>query len=191
MTKKKEQHIIKKILAGEITAFSELIDRHQRMAFTVAMNILKNREEAEEVIQDAFLKAYQHIKDFKGQSSFSTWLYKIVYNTAISKKRLKKPINTPLENSEIKFIEMNQSVDSIKKLELNDRKRFLKKAISKLNDDDKTIVLLYYYKEMPVGDIASITNLSLSNVKIKLHRSRQQLFSELSKLLNKEFSTTF
>lgn len=190
MQKNSDIKIIKRIRNGEVIAYSELIDRHQNFAFTVANNILKNREEAEEVIQDAFLKAFKHLNDFKGDSAFSTWLYRIVYNTAVSKKRLKKVSQTPIDDYNIQN-EISHTVESINTLEKNDRKRYLKKAISKLNDDDRMVVLLYYYKELSINEISEITSLSESNIKVKLHRSRQQLFSVLSTMLKGEFTNTF
>ncbi len=80
---------ISKILAGDSTAYVFLIEKYKNMAFSIALKITRNREDAEEIAQDAFIKVYDSLKDFRKKSKFSTWLYKIVYNTAISRIRKK------------------------------------------------------------------------------------------------------
>ena len=83
-----DQHYIDKVLQGETNCFAVLVDRYKDMIFTLALKMIKNREEAEEVAQDTFIKAYNSLSKFKGDSKFSTWIYKVAYNTCLD--RLKK-----------------------------------------------------------------------------------------------------
>ena len=85
-----DSYYIEKVLNNDVAAFSKLIDKHKEMVFTVAVRILRNREDAEEIAQDTFIKAYKSLKTFKRESKFSTWLYRIAYNAAISKTRKKR-----------------------------------------------------------------------------------------------------
>ena len=102
MDKNSDQIYIDKVLQGDTNAFAYLINKYKDMTYTLAIKIVKNHEDAEEVAQDSFLKAYQKIDSFKGNSKFSTWLYTIVYRTAITKIRKKK-----LETSDIDDYVMN------------------------------------------------------------------------------------
>ena len=99
MNQASDTELIDRILSGEVSKYAMLVDRYKDLAFTVAYRILYHREDAEEIVQDAFLKAYQNLKLFKRKSRFSTWLYRIVYNTAVSKKRLKRKQVTWLEEA--------------------------------------------------------------------------------------------
>jgi len=189
MDKTNDITLLKAIKAGDVSAFAQIIDKYQHMAFTLAMGIVKNKEEAEEVTQDAFFKAYKSMDSFKGDASFSTWLYRIIYNTAISKIRSRKPAAADLESKEVAQFEMNYAESNMHQLEKQDRKKILKKALGKLKEDDAFIVIMYYYKDHSVDEIADTTGLSASNVKVKLHRGRKQLQKELNLLLREELNT--
>jgi len=183
--KDEDKHIIKLIKNGEVTAFAQLIDRYQHMAFTLALSIVKNREDAQEITQDAFMKAYRSLADFREQSRFSSWLYRIVYNTAISAQRLKKDAFLDIDSTAAKYSSENR-VEASDKLETRDRKVLLKQAIAQLDEDDAFIVILYYYKDLSIEEIQQITGISNSNIKVKLHRSRKRLFQTLEHTLKSE-----
>jgi len=183
--KDEDKHIIKLIKNGEVTAFAQLIDRYQQMAFTLALSIVKNREDAQEITQDAFMKAYRSLADFREQSRFSSWLYRIVYNTAISGQRLKKDAFLDIDSTAAKYSSENR-VEASDKLETRDRKVLLKQAIAQLDEDDAFIIILYYYKELSIEEIQQITGISNSNIKVKLHRSRKRLFQTLEHTLKSE-----
>ncbi|MBK3518964.1 RNA polymerase sigma factor [Carboxylicivirga marina] len=181
--------LIKLIKAGDIGAFAQLIDKYQHMAYTLANSIVKNKQEAEEVTQDAFYKAYKALDKFKGDAEFSTWLYRIIYNTAISKMRGRKAETSDLDNKEVEKQETLSFSDNLNRLEQKERKVILKKALSKLKEQDAFIIILYYYKEQSIEEIEQATGLSKSNVKIKLHRGRKQLQKELETLLQDELKS--
>lgn len=186
MEKFSDNYYIDRVLNGDKTSFAYLVERHKTMVFTVAKRILKNREDAEEIAQDAFVKAYKSLNKFKKQSRFSTWIYKIVYNLAISKLRKKNPETFSIDDSEnihFDLVEEN-SYNKLQELVKRDQNNYIKTAIEQLNYDERTVITLYYQQEQKISEIADITGLSSSNVKVKLHRSRKELYKKLNLLLN-------
>ncbi|MCG8580692.1 MAG: sigma-70 family RNA polymerase sigma factor [Bacteroidales bacterium] len=189
MSNSNDIKLIKLIKAGDVGSYAQLIDKYQHMAFTLANSIVKNKEEAEEVTQDAFFKAYKALDRFKGDAEYSTWLYRIVYNASISKLRSRKAETTSLDSQDIDKQSAFNFSDNLNRLEKQERKVFLKKALKKLKEDDAFVIILYYYKEQNIEEIAQTTGLSKSNVKIKLHRGRKQLQKELEQLLREELKS--
>ncbi len=177
-----DKKIIIQIRKGDIAAYASIVKRYQSMAFSLAHSITKNKEDAEEVTQDAFVKAYRKLDSFKGNSKFSTWLYQIVYRTALSKIRLKKDIYSLTDEKEHSNI--NHGTYEQNHLERLDKKKMLKQALSKLNEDEGFLLVLYYYQELKTEEISSLTGYSISNVKVKLHRARKNLYSQLQILMN-------
>lgn len=155
------------------------------MAYTVAMRVLRHREEAEEVTQDAFVKAYQNLQGYQGGSKFSTWLFSITYRTAISKLRARRAETSDLENVPESFA---ASVDGSNS-EVRDRRAALEHALGQLAPEDAAVVSLFYLHEQNVEEIVTATGLSASNVKVKLHRSRKKLFDILNQHLKEEVWT--
>jgi len=179
---------IEEIKKGNISAYNKLIIKHEKLAFNIAYKITKNREDSEEICQDAFLKAYKNISFFNGDSKFSTWLYRIIYNTAISKTRKKKiDINTSKEENLL--INITDTKNATIDLEKNERKKFINHALEKLPAEENILINLFYIKEKSIDEIAIITSLSKSNVKVKLYRARKKIYSELEKILKTELKT--
>ena len=187
MNNRTDSEIISEVLAGNTAAFGVLVNLYKDKAFTLAYNIVTNREDAEEIAQDAFVKAFKALHSFKGQSLFSTWLYRIVANTALSKRKLKKPV----------FIEMNhqsmeeQDDDSNfykvwQKEESGDKKRFIQQALLSLRDEERICLTLFYVNELSIADIHELTKITGANIKVILHRGRKHVYEELLKLLGKE-----
>ena len=184
-----DKKIIEQVLRGDVAAFSLIVEQYKKMVFTLALNILKNREDAEEATQDTFFKAYQSLAGFKGESSVSTWLYRIVYHTSISMLRKRKETTVDLEGLDRMPTNFSTQPQNGQRLEIQDRKRMLKDALMQLEEDDAFVVLLFYYKEQSVEEIAAITSLSISNVKVKLHRSRKKLQEILSVTMKAEMDS--
>lgn len=155
------------------------------MAYTVAMRVLRHREEAEEVTQDAFVKAYQNLAGYQGGSKFSTWLFSITYRAAISKLRARRAATSDLDNVPETF---TASVDNSNG-EVGDRRAALEHALARLSPEDASVVSLFYLHEQNVEEIVTATGLSASNVKVKLHRSRKKLFEILNQHLKEEVWT--
>jgi RNA polymerase sigma-70 factor (ECF subfamily) len=185
-----DQHCIQKTLKGDTQAFSELIVRYQDFVFTLVVRIVKNREEAEEVAQDVFLKAFNSLEGYRGEAKFSTWLYSIAYRKALDRLR---------KNSRMKSVELIEditegSVQSIENaltfLEQQERNETIQQCIAALPEQDAAIVTLYYFEEQSIREIAAITQLTEDNIKIKLHRSRKKLFTLLKQFVLPEISNS-
>lgn len=177
-----EEQAIAAARAGDQRAFAVLVRHYQHMVYTVCSRVLRHAHEAEEAAQDSFVKAYQHIGGYQGQSKFSTWLYSIAYRTAISKLRVRPAATADLEDAAHASVPLAEGTD----MEGTDRKAALDRALAKLPAEDATIVTLFYLAEQSVEEIVTATGLSASNVKVKLHRSRKKLLEHLQKDLKEE-----
>lgn len=170
-----ETHIIQRIQKGEEHLFEHLMDQHAQQVFTLIVHIVSNQEDAEELTQDTFLKAFRHIPSFKAESSFSTWIYRIAYNTAISATRKKKLDSFVMDD--VFFANVSdQQVDDTLNDENEERIRHLNCAIEKLDAEEKAMVILFYHEEKSISEIALILGLTESNAKVKLHRIRKKLY---------------
>jgi len=164
-----EQNWINECLQGNAEAFRKLVDAYRHYAYTLAMRITKNEEDAEEVTQDAFMKAYVSLKSFKGESKFSTWFYKIVLNMAMTKVRRRKPAHQNIDDVHVSLANDDEPMRK------TDRTYYVEKAINALPEDEAAIVTLFYMEGQSLGDIAEVVNLSLSNTKVKLFRARNKM----------------
>ncbi len=181
---------IQKILNGDKNAFAFVVNKYKQMVFSVSIRILRNREDAEESAQDAFIKVYSCMNDYNGKASFSTWLYRIAYTTAISKLR-KRKTEIKTETIDDEYIE-NEVPDwihsSLNTLEAEEQRMYIDMALEKLDANESLLLTLFYLDGMSVGEISEITGLSKSNIKVILFRSRKKLFVILKKLLKEEIN---
>jgi RNA polymerase sigma factor (sigma-70 family) len=181
-------YYINEILNGNQNAFSHLVDKHKDHAFNLALRICGNHEEAEEVAQDAFIKAYKSLPHFKMKSSFATWLYRIVYNTAISLVRARKKVPLSIEEfpaDATDFMGANTNEDEAEEEYKNSLVNF---ALQKISEEERGLINLYYYEELKTEEIAEITGMSKSNVKIKLFRARQKMIDIIKKVEKKNLA---
>jgi RNA polymerase sigma factor (sigma-70 family) len=178
-----ESILINECLKGNTEAFREIVERHQNSAYTLAFRITGNSEDAEEIVQDAFLKAYNSLPGFKGESKFGTWLYKIVLNMAISKVRRKKQ---NLHYIDEITTEIAESDEHLRKTE---RTYYVEKAIASLPEDEAAIVTFYYMEDLTIEDISGIVNLSPTNTKVKLFRARKKMAELLKSTLKEDIYT--
>jgi RNA polymerase sigma-70 factor, ECF subfamily len=168
--------IISRVLKGDQQAYAELVNRYKNYVFTLAFRFTKNREDAEEVAQDIFVKAYRSLADFKGTAKFSTWLYTVVYTTSITFLRKKKIEVHSLENERIFEMADNQdSGFSANQVEQKSRVSMVNDAIAMLNPDDAQIITLFYKAEQSLEEIGAILGLEQNTAKVRLHRARQRL----------------
>jgi RNA polymerase sigma-70 factor (ECF subfamily) len=179
--------LIEQTLAGNQFAYADLVKRHQRFVFTLAMRFAKGREDAEEIAQDCFVKAYRSLASFQGQSKFSTWLYSIVYTTAMTFLR-KKRIDTDSIDDEGTFVqvESHESAYDTNNIENKSRSYYLNQAIEQLLPDDATIITLFYKGEQSLEEIAQTMGIETNTVKVKLFRARQRLKEKLERNLKHE-----
>ena len=179
-----DEYYISQVLQGDKQSFAYLVDKHKHMVFTVALRIVRNREDAEEIAQDAFVKAFQSLETFKRESKFSTWLYKIAYNASISKTRKKKVETAPIEVDVVENYTLDEIFENLDRLGENEQKGIIRKLFDALNPDESTLITLYYFQDVQTEEIAEITGLTQSNVKVKLHRIRQKMHNELRRILS-------
>ena len=188
MTENTDQYLIDKVLNGDTNAFGELVDRYQNFVFTIAIRILKVSEEAEEVAQDSFIKAFDSLKSFRGDSKFSTWLYRIVYHKSLDRIKMNKRHRTYEINEEITDDSLDHIENGLEFMLSKERSGIIKKCIDQLPEEDAAIITLYYFEEQSVKEISKVTDLTEDNIKIKLYRSRKKLFSLLESYIKPEIS---
>ena len=173
--KKDETHIIKEILLGNTTLYEYFLDRYGQQVFVLVDRIVSCQEDAEELTQDVFLKAFQQLSSFKAESSFSTWIYRIATNVAISAVRKKK--NDTIRFDESVFFNLSESqVDEALEDESEEQLQRLQRAIEQLEADERALITLYYMEEKPLTEVAFILGITEGNAKVKLHRIRKKLY---------------
>lgn len=178
-----EDIIINKIKNGDLHACRFIVDKYKSYVYNVAFKIVKGREDAEEIAQDSFINAFKSIESFKFESKFSTWLYRITFNNAISHTRRKKIFKDEISDSIIESLDVSIIADGFENLSRIDRKKILTQAIEKLNEEEKLLVTLYYYEENSIAEVSKITGLEENFIKVKIHRSRKKLFNLLSEIM--------
>jgi len=178
-----DQIIINNVLAGDSAQYNELILRHQDYAYSLALKIVHNALDAEEIAHDAFLKAYASLKKFNQQAKFSTWLYRIVFNTAVSHTRKNR-----IQVDDISAITTQPAsgYDSSSNLFSQDREKFIREAMNSLNPIDATLITLFYMKQMTLEEIGEVVSLKAAAVKVKLFRARKKLALALENILQQE-----
>ena len=170
-----EKQLIKQILKGDSSSFAMLVDQYQDMAMTIAYRILGNKQEAEDVVQNAFVKSYHNLHSFRMNSKFSTWFYRIVYNTAITSKNKIKNRREDEITEQIGVHIYDLKSESNLHSEMDEQRMRVNKAIQQLSKNESVVVTLYYMEEYTVADVAEVMTLSKSNVKIILFRARKKL----------------
>jgi len=187
-----DNEIISRVLKGEQNAYAELVNRYQAYVFTLVLRMIKSREDAEEVAQDVFVKAYRSLADFRGESKFSTWLYTIANTTSITFLRKKKLDVHSLDNE--KVFEVADSKDSGLRANLVEQKsriNMVNEAIAMLSPDDAEIITLFYKAEQNLEEISKILRLETNTVKVRLHRARTRLKEKMEKNFSEEVKNIY
>lgn len=174
---------IENVRQGNLASYTYLVDKYKNMAFTIARKILPNAQDAEDAAQESFLKAYMQIGSFEGKAKFSTWLYTIVYRTAISKLQQHRMAMQSIDEELEENYDYEYSPPPLEALQVREREQFVKEAINRLPKTEALVITLYYLNESPIEEIQQITGLSNSNIKVKLFRARKVLGKELQFLL--------
>ena len=167
---------VEKILFGDTESFAPLLERYSKQVFTLIVRIIDNREDAEELTQDVFLKAYRSLSGYRRESSFSTWLYRIAYNTAISATRKKGTPFLPIDETVLS--EATDETDDLSFEDSDTGKRimYLNRALTQLSIEERSMITLFYQDNKSMDEIAVITGLTETNVKTKMFRIRKKLF---------------
>ena len=173
--KKEEAHIIKEILNGKTEQYEYFLDRYGQQVFVLVDRIVSCQEDAEELTQDVFLKAFQQLSSFKAESTFSTWIYRIATNIAISAVRKKRYVVLRLDDSVFANLSDTQ-VDAALEDESEEQMERLQQAMNQLDADERALITLYYLEEKPLAAVAFILGMTEGNAKVKLHRIRKKLY---------------
>ena len=174
-------HIIKEVLGGKSEQFEHILNRYGGQVFNLIAHIVPCKEDAEELTQDVFIKVFRQLPSFKEESSFSTWIYRIATNTALSALRKKKHDTINIEDNAYGDIP-DELLDEALDNDSEEQLQRLSDAIEMLSADERALITLYYMNEKPVAEVASILGLTVSNVKIKLLRTRKKLYLILNDL---------
>lgn len=176
MEQKDEIYYITRILDGETEYFSVLLDRYSRPLYSLIVQIVGCPEDAEELLQDVFLKAYRNLSGYKRESKLSTWLYRIAYNVAISATRKKKQEFLYIEESTINNVPDEKAHEVIDLAADEEQINRLVSAIDHLSAEEKALITLFYYEDKSIEEISEVMKLSVSNVKVRLHRTRKKIY---------------
>jgi RNA polymerase sigma factor (sigma-70 family) len=179
--------LITEVLNGNTSVYADLVKRHQRFVFTLAIRFAKNREDAEEIAQDCFVKAYRALGTFKQNAKFSTWLYTITYTTAMTFLR-KKRLSMQSIDEEESLLQLQNHISNYD-ADAFDKKSahiYLNQAIDMLSPDDAAIITLFYKGEQSLEEIALVLNMESKTIKVKLHRARLRLKEKIQYLLKDE-----
>ncbi len=175
--------IVNAVLDGDTHQFNELVLRHKDYAYSLALKIVNNAMDAEEVAHDAFLKAYKSLAKFNQKAKFTTWLYRIVFNTAISHTRKNRIMVDDIDDISI---QPSSGMNTSELLFNQDREKYIEAALERLSPLDATLITLFYMKQLNLEEIGEVVSLKPSAIKVKLFRARKRLAAELENLLQGE-----
>lgn len=184
--------VIDQVLKGNQQKYELLVKKYQAFAFTIALRYTKNREDAEELAQSAFVKAYLNLRDYRGDAKFSTWLYTIVSSLCLSFLR-KKKLEVHSLDQEYVFERVDAHESSLRadQIEQRSRLQLLSRAMELLHPDDAQLLTLFYKAEQSLDEIARILHIEPNNAKVKLHRARQRLKETMEKHFAQEVQEIF
>lgn len=174
---------IRKVLKGDTSAFGYFVDTYQDMAVTIAYRVCGNMQDAEDIVQNAFVKAFHNLHTFKSESKFSTWFYRIVYNTAITEMKSAKNNVQYVEYKQIEAEDEFSEFDTISQIEESERNTLVNRALNEMPEEEGLLLSLFYLEDHSIKDITGITGLSEANVKVKLHRARKRMADMLNKMM--------
>ncbi len=182
--------LVRRVQAGEVAAFDDLIRKYRERVYSVVYNMTSNREDAADLTQDAFIKAFQSINRFQGQASFFTWLYRIAVNSTLThlrKSKLRTFFSFEKINDEDKTTELVEQLTDKKGVErevfVKELQEKLNEAMQKLSIKHRTVVTLFEIDGLSHEEIADVVGCSVGTVRSRLHYAKQLLQSELQSYL--------
>ena len=182
-----ESKYIRNIIEGDVSKFSYFVENYKNMAFSIAFRIINNTEDAEETVQDSFVKAFKSLHKFRKDSKFSTWFYKIVVNSSLSKiKKKHLEVSSDIDLINAKGVIIENVGSAYKSLTLADQKKYIDIALGELNYEERLILTLYYLNENTIEEVSEITGIRKENLKMKLLRARKKMYLVLNDKLKSE-----
>ena len=179
MTEDSDLALVQRTRAGEVEAFSELVRRHERIVFNLAYRFMRDNALAEDMAQESFLKAFRLLHGFRGDSSFSTWLYRVTSSVCLTELSRRK------RRGEVELTPSHEDAAATDPEETSDMPELVRRCVTQLPDRYATIVSLYYLQEVPYEDIAETMRIPMGTLKTWMHRARLQL----RKIVEKELKT--
>ena len=186
MLTNKEKDLIEEIRRGNARAFTDLVESYKDLVFTLSLRLLGNREEAEEVSQDAFIKIYKSLATFKGDSKVSTWIYRIAYNTALDRIKKNKRAHDHVEIDQVRKMGLADMDDALDKMVQEEKRQLIDQCLAKLPAEDAGIITLFYFEEKNLLEMEKILNVSANTIKVKLFRARKKLAGIMETSLERE-----
>ena len=193
-----EAPLVLRAREGDPAAFTELVNRYQRKIFRLAKNITQNDEDAEDVLQESFLKAYEHLPDFHGDSKFYTWIVRIAVNESLMKLRKRKssrtvPLEEPIDSGEDTLVREIAVWEETPEQQYSqeEMRDILEKAIESLKPDYRTVFVLRDIEELSTEDTAAALEISIPAVKSRLLRARLQLREKLTRFFKRKGDDVF
>jgi RNA polymerase sigma factor (sigma-70 family) len=187
MDDKTDEEIIRSVRNGNVQEFRHIIGRHSTFTYRTAFAVCRNHEDAQEIIQDAFTKAFISLDSFQGKSKFSTWLFRIVYFTAINHLEKNHSYKRHIDLYDVTGSGFDIAFDpGWDRLIRNDRIKYVGQALNQLGPEDRLALSLFYLEEKSQKEIAAITGWNLSATKLRIHRARLKLSQGLEKILENE-----
>lgn len=177
MDASREERLISHAVVGDSAAFSELMTLHERRMYAVALRICANREDAQDCLQDAMLRIYRSLGSFKGQSSFSTWVYRITMNTCLDELRRRKSRNaTSLDNLLDNGWSPSDNDNAPEKYAMaSEQRRVIDRAIAELPEDMRSAVVLRDVQGFSYDEIAEMLEANIGTIKSRISRGREKL----------------
>jgi RNA polymerase sigma-70 factor (ECF subfamily) len=182
--------LVQRVQTGEVKAFDLLINKYKERLFAIVYNLTSNREDASDLTQEAFIKAFRSIGYFKGQSSFFTWLYRIAVNAALThlkRNRLRRFFSFETMDQEVSQTEamevLAERLQTDKSLLAKELQEKLNEALQKLSLKHRTVVVLFEIEGLSHLEIAEVMNCSEGTVRSRLHYAKQQLQSSMQEYL--------
>ena len=178
---------IKKVLQGDTDAFRYFVRQYKDMAFTISMSVVKDEYVAADAVQESFVKAFQHLKNFKGKSKFSTWFYRIVINESI--KVIRKKGERYVDMEAFLSIHPSNEPSVLTQLKEDERQYFINETLNLLPVNESLVLRLFYLNENRIDEICEMTGWTESKVKVLLHRARKDMESLLKRKLKSDAKT--
>jgi len=191
MNQTKDLEIIAEVLGGNTNAFSKLVDNYKDLVFTLALRLMKDRNLAEEMAQDAFIKIYKNLRKFQGRSKFSSWVYRITYNTCLDELRRKNIKYNEVSINESNEHKLGETEDILHAIEKNELSASIKECLEFLPGEISFLMTLFYYDDLSLKEISEIVKQKPNTIKVKIHRGRQKLMGILKQHIEPELISSY
>ncbi len=176
--------LIDACLCGDSASFGELVRKYQDRLFHTMRHVVSSREEAEDVVQEAFVQAFVKLASFKRNSAFYTWLYRIAFNTAVSRGRRRRPeMSVDAAREAIGEEPMDNTEDAAERVLRQERAVQVQQALTELSDEHRAILVLREMEGLCYEEIAEVLDLPVGTVRSRLHRARSQMREQLTTIL--------